>query len=151
MRMKDKVAIVTGASSGIGKACAERFVDEGAKVVLADVNDELGEREADALRRAGGEALYQHCDVGDKAQVDALITKMVETYGKLDCLVANAGIVHIADFLELEEADFDKVIRVNLKGVFLCGQAAARQMVDQGTGGTIINMRYVSSQVEYEA
>lgn len=144
MRMKDKVVLVTGASRGIGKACAERFAQEGAKVVLADVNDELGEKEADALRRSGGEALYLHCDVGDKAEVQAMIDKTVQAFGRIDCVIANAGIVHAAEFLDLEEEDFDRVIRVNLKGVFLTGQLAAKQMVKQGGGGTIINMSSVN-------
>ena len=145
MRLKDKVTIVTGAASGIGLACAQRFADEGAKVVLSDVNSQAGEEQAEALQGAGHEALFIACDVGDKAAVDDLVAKTVAAYGQLDCVIANAGIVHACDFLDLEEDDFDKVIRVNLKGVFLTGQAAARQMHAQGTGGTIINMSSVNA------
>jgi len=145
MRLKDQVAIVTGAAGGIGLACAERFADEGAKVVLADVAVEKGERAAEEIQAAGGDAIFVKCDVGDKGEVEALVDSAVAAFGRLDCLVANAGIVHACDFLDLEEADFDRVIRINLKGVFLSGQAAARQMVKQGGGGTIVNMSSVNA------
>ena len=145
MRLKDQVAVVTGAASGIGLACARRFAAEGARVVLADVNTAAGEEAAEELQASGADALFVTCDVGDKAQVDALIDSAVAAFGGLDCVVANAGIVHACDFLELEEADFDRVLRVNLKGVFLTGQAAARQMVAQGKGGAIVNMSSVNA------
>jgi len=147
MRMQGKVAVVSGAARGIGLAIAERFAKEGAKVVLADVLGDEGERAAAAIREAGGEATYVGCDVGDKAQVDALVDKTVETYGRLDTAVCNAGIVAVAEFLEMSEEDFDKVIRVNLKGAFLLGQAAAQRMAAQGDGGTLINMSSINDTV----
>jgi len=145
MRLKDKVAVVTGAARGIGLACAKALAAEGAKVVLSDVEVAAGEKAAEDLQAGGFDALFVACDVGEKAQVDALIQSSVAAFGRLDCLVANAGIVHACDFLDLAEADFDRVIRINLKGVFLTGQAAARQMVAQGEGGTIINMSSVNA------
>ncbi len=145
MRLNDKVTVVTGAAAGIGLACAQRFAAEGAKVVLSDIDGERGAAAAAAIAETGAEARFMHCDVGDKAQVDAVIAEAVAAYGGLDCAIANAGIVHACDFLELAEEDFDRVIRVNLKGVFLTGQAAARQMVAQGRGGTIINMSSVNA------
>ena len=145
MRLKGKVAVVTGAAAGIGLACAKRFAAEGAKVVLSDIDADKGETAAHEICDSGAEACFIACDVGDKAQVEALIAGAVEAYGGLDCAIANAGIVHACDFLELEEADFDRVIRVNLKGMFLTGQAAARRMVAQGRGGTIINMPSVNA------
>lgn len=147
MRLKDKVVVVTGAAQGLGRACAECMAAEGAKIVVSDMNAEGGETVAAAIRDAGGEARFIACDVGDKAQVEALVAGAVETFGRLDSAVANAGIVNFADFLDLAEADFDAVLRVNLKGVFLTGQAAARQMVKQGGGGTIINMSSINAVV----
>jgi NAD(P)-dependent dehydrogenase (short-subunit alcohol dehydrogenase family) len=145
MRLKDKVVVVTGAAAGIGRACAKRFAAEGAKVVLADIDAEKGEAVARDLAESGAEARFVACDVGDKGQVDAMTEAAVEAYGGIDCVIANAGIVHACEFLDLTEDDFDRVLRVNLKGVFLTGQAAARQMVTQGRGGTIINMSSVNA------
>ncbi len=145
MRLKDKVAVVTGGAKGIGLACAKALAAEGAKVVLADVEVAAGEEAAEDIQAGGAEALFVACDVGDKAQVDALIGSAVAAYGRLDCAVANAGIVYACDFLDLAEEDFDRVLRINLKGVFLTGQAAARRMVAQGTGGTVINMSSVNA------
>jgi len=140
MRLKDKIALVTGAAQGIGHACAKAFADEGARVMVSDVNEERG-RAAAAELKAG----YVRCDVSRKAEVTAAVAAAVEKFGRLDILVANAGIVHAADFLDLEEADFDRVLSVNLKGIFLAGQAAARQMVKQGSGGAIVNMSSVNA------
>ena len=145
MRLKEKVAIVTGAARGIGLACARCFAAEGAKVVLSDLEEAAGEAAAEALQAEGAEALFVPCDVGDKAQVEALVERSVAAYGGVDVLVANAGIAKAADFLDFTEEDFDSVIRVNLKGVFLTGQAVARQMVAQGRGGAIVNMSSVNA------
>jgi glucose 1-dehydrogenase len=140
MRLKDKVAIVTGAAGGIGLACAEAFVKEGAKVMLSDIDAAKGEAAAKNLG-----ARFAACDVGDAKQVQALVDATVKAFGRLDICVSNAGIIHTAEFLDISEADFDRVLRVNLKGVFLTGQAAARQMVKQGKpqgrgGYAIVNM-----------
>jgi len=145
MRLADKVALVTGAAQGIGRACAEVFAKEGARVVLADVNEEAGRAAAAALAAAGHEALFVRCDVARKAEVEDAVAAAVRAFGRLDVLVANAGIVHAAEFLDLEEADFDRVLAVNLKGVFLAGQAAARRMVEQASGGAIVNMSSVNA------
>ena len=140
MRLKDKVALVTGAAQGIGFACAQAFASEGARIVLADVNGDKGRKAAESLGAA-----FAPCDVSRKDQVVAAVDMAVENYGRLDILVANAGIVHAADFLDLAEEDFDRVLSVNLKGIFLAGQAAARQMVKQGGGGAIVNMSSVNA------
>ena len=139
-RLKDKVALITGAAQGIGFACAQAFSAEGARLVLTDVNADKGKKAAESLGAA-----FVRCDVSRKDQVVAAVEKAVSRYGRLDLLVANAGIVHAAEFLDLEEADFDRVLGVNLKGIFLAGQAAARQMVKQGGGGAIINMSSVNA------
>jgi len=145
MRLAGRVALVTGAAQGIGLACAELFAREGAKVMLADIDEARGSAEARRLRDEGLSAHFAPCDVSIKRHVDAAVLATVGEFGRLDILVANAGIVHGAAFLDLEEKDFDRVIAVNLKGVFLAGQAAARQMVKQGGGGAIVNMSSVNA------
>jgi NAD(P)-dependent dehydrogenase (short-subunit alcohol dehydrogenase family) len=145
MRLADKVALVTGAAQGIGLACARAFALEGAQVVIADMNEEVGKREALRLRAEGLPVSFVACNVSKKAEVERAVSAAVNEFGRLDVLVANAGIVHTAEFLDIEEADFDRVIAVNLKGIFLAGQAAARQMVKQGGGGAIINMSSVNA------
>ena len=137
--LQGRVVIVTGAAQGIGEACARRFAREGARVVIADVADARGQALADELQ-----AEYRHCDVGDKAQVDALVAQVLATHGRIDVLVNNAGIFKAADFLDVTEADFDAVLRVNLKGAFLVGQAVARVMAQAGRGA-IVNMSSVNS------
>ena len=136
--LQGRVAIITGAAQGIGAACARRFAREGAPVVLADVDDARGQALA---RELGG--IYQHCDVGDKAQVDALVAATLNRHDRIDVLVNNAGIFKAADFLDVSEADFDAVLRVNLKGSFLMGQAVARAMAQAGRG-SIVNMSSVN-------
>ena len=133
-----RVCIVTGGAQGIGEACIRRFAREDAHVVIADIDDVRGAALASEL---GG--LYGHCDVGDKAQVDALVAQTMAAHGRIDVLVNNAGIVKAADFLEVTEADFDAVLRINLKGSFLMGQAVAREMARAGRG-SIINMSSVN-------
>jgi NAD(P)-dependent dehydrogenase (short-subunit alcohol dehydrogenase family) len=140
--LKDKVAIVTGAARGIGLACAKRFLAEGAKVILADIDENEGMAAAKAL---GMSAHFVRCDVGSAKEVAALIAA-AEKSGGVDILVNNAGIVHGADFLDLAEADFERVLRVNLKGAFLVAQAAAKKMAHKKRGA-IVNMASINSQV----
>ena len=136
--LRQRVCLVTGGAQGIGEACARRFAREGALPVIADIDDAHGQ----ALARELG-ALYVHCDVGDKAQVDAMVAQAVAAHGRIDVLVNNAGIFKAADFLDITEADFDAVLRVNLKGAFLVAQAVARAMA-QARRGSIVNMSSVN-------
>lgn len=142
MRLDQKVAIVTGATQGIGLACAQRFIQEGARVMLVDIKPE-GVEAAQALGEA---ARFFAADVSQKADVDAMIAATIAAFGRIDILINNAGVTHAADFLDLSEDDFDRVLRINLKSMFLCGQAAARHMVAQGSG-SIINMSSVNSEL----
>ena len=147
MRLKDKVAIVTGAAHGIGLAIARHFVAEGARVTLADVDATAGE----AAARALGNARFLATDVGDATSAANAVAETCLAFGDLDIAVNNAGIIHAADFLDLTEADFDRVLRVNLKGAFLVGQAAARRMVAQVKSGkppgAIVNISSINAVV----
>lgn len=143
-RLVGKVALVTGGARGIGLACAASLGKAGAQVVIADVDGPALDQARSQLTGDGITASSIKCDVGDKLQVDSMVEHAVSTFGGLDIVVANAGIVKAAEFLEMSEEDFDAVIRVNLKGVFLTGQAAGRQMVKQKRGGAIINMSSVN-------
>ena len=147
MRFEDKVAIVTGATKGIGEACAHEFAREGARVVACGRSAELGERVAAAIRAAGGEATFVRCDVGRKADVDALVQATVARYGTIDIVVNNAGVNHSANFFDITEEDWDWVMSVDLKGTFLLSQAAARVMVAQGKPGAIVNVSSVMAQL----
>jgi glucose 1-dehydrogenase len=142
MRLKNKVALVTGAASGIGRACATRFVREGATVALVDIDRDRGQEVAAALSKEGNVAFFG-CDVGFKDQVDSTVNDAVETFGQIDILLSNAGIMRRFDFLELSETDFDDVIRTNLKSVFLFGQVVGRHMAARRSG-VIINMSSTS-------
>lgn len=142
MKLADKVAIVTGATQGIGLACAERLVREGARVMLVDIKPDG----ATVAGQLGEAARFFAADVSQKADVDAMIAATLQAFGRIDILVNNAGVTHAADFLDLHEDDFDRVLRINLKSMFLCGQAAAREMVKQHSG-SIINMSSVNSEL----
>jgi len=142
MRLKDKVAVITGAAQGIGYACAERFAADGANVMMSDINATKLEESA---KRLG--ATFEPADASLKTDVDRLVKRTIEEFGRIDILVANAGITSLADFLDVREEEFDRVIRINLKSQFLCGQAVARELVRQGQGGVIINMSSVNAEL----
>jgi len=148
--LSGRTALVTGAARGIGLACARALGTSGAKVMLVDVDEKGGEEAARILKGEGIAARFTKCDVGEKKEIETAVQETVMGFGGLDICVANAGILRVGNFLDVTEEDFDAVIRVNLKGVFLTGQAAARQMVEQnkaqpGRGGTIINMSSVNA------
>jgi len=137
-----KVALVTGAGTGIGSAAAKLLAAKGAKVLVTDFNDEAGQETAAAITAAGGDAKYLHADMADGDDIKAMIDTAVESWGRLDCAVNNAGIAGIlgAALADYPDDIFDKVISVNLKGVFLCMKHEINQMLTQETGGAIVNV-----------
>lgn len=139
-----QVAIVTGASQGIGAACAERLAHDGAAVALWDVDDARGTALTASLNARGHRAVYQHCNVAKANEVEAALAATLQAFGHVDALISNAGIFKAANFLDITEADWDAVIDVNLKGAFLVGQAVARAMVAAGRPGAIVNMSSVN-------
>ncbi len=150
MKLSGKTAIVTGAARGIGYAICRRFLREGARVVMADIDEEAGSAAAEELS-ALGEVSHVTCDVGERLDVHNLVATTFDRFNEIDILVNNAGIVAGGDFLDIEEAEFDAVMRVNVKGVFLCSQAVARHMVERvkedGPAGCIINMSSTNAKL----
>src|SRR6266481_2754023 len=148
--LKGKVALVTGGGSGIGRATAMAFAREGAKVAVADYVPEGGERTAKEITAAGGEAIFIHTDVSVGRQVEAMVNKIVQTWGRLDCAHNNAGIEgRMANTAECTEENFDRTIAINLKGVWLCMKYEIPQMLKQG-GGAIVNTASVAGLIGIE-
>ena len=138
-----KVCLITGGAQGIGESCVRLFVEDGARVVIVDIHKAKGEALQAQLQQQGHDVLFMACDIGSKAEVESLLSKVIERLGQIDVLISNAGIFKAAPFLDVTEADFDEVLRVNLKGAFLIGQAVARVMKTQG-GGAIVHMSSVN-------
>ena len=144
-----KVALITGASSGIGRATALAFCREGAKVAIADVSVEGGEETASLVKKAGGEAFFMKTDVSKAAEVEALVAKIEQTYGRLDCAFNNAGIEGAAGNTQnYPEDEFDRTISINLKGVWLCMKYEIPAMLKAG-GGAIVNTASTAGLVGY--
>jgi NAD(P)-dependent dehydrogenase (short-subunit alcohol dehydrogenase family) len=139
MRLKGKVAIITGAASGIGQATALLFAKEGAKVVVADLDEAGGNEVVDQIRSDGGEAMFVRTDVTSTADTQSMIKSTVDAYGKLDVMFNNAGIAMRLPVVDLPEEDWDRCVDINLKGVFLGSKYAIPEMIKNG-GGSIINM-----------
>lgn len=148
MPLQNKTAIVTGGAQGIGRAIVERFLAEGARVVLADIDKKAGELVESELA-AHGQIRFLECDVSERLDVRNLIAETIDAFGDVDILVNNAGIIVGGDFLDIEVEDFERVMRVNLTGYFLTGQAVARHMVERVTAGrspgSIINISSINS------
>ena len=149
-RLQDRVAIVTGAGQGIGRAIALRFAAEGARVVIGEINATTGERVAQEIVDAGGVALQLVCDVGDPPQIERLVRRTIEHFGRIDILVNNAGLTFMsgigsARFDQMEVAEWERVLRTNLSSVFLVSRAVVPHMLARGGGGRIINLASVHS------
>jgi acetoin reductase-like protein len=138
--LNGKVAIVTGGAQGMGRAISLRYAQEGASVVVADMNIEGAQNVAGEIGDAGGKAVAVAVDVRNQEQVQAMVEAAVAHFGGLDILVNNAGVGKIIPFLDTTEADWDFMFDINCKGLLWCSQAAARQMIAQGRGGKIINL-----------
>src|SRR5574341_1185143 len=156
MRLENKVTIITGAGSGIGREAALLFAKEGAKVVVADVNEKGGEETVAEIKETGGEGFFAELDVSNREQVRQVINDTLERYGKIDVLVNNAGIIQDALVLKMTEEQWDRVINVNLKGAFNCIQAVVEVMINQGNGviintSSIVGLNGNVGQVNYAA
>ena len=137
MRLDGKVAVITGAGRGLGKEAALLFAKEGAKVMVCDINQESAEEVASSVNAGGGEALAFRVDVTDAASVQAMVDAVVKRYGRIDVLVNNAGITADAQLVKMTDDQWDRVINVNLKGVYLCTKAVAPVMIAKGSGRII--------------
>jgi 2-keto-3-deoxy-L-fuconate dehydrogenase len=150
-RLDKKIAFVTGAGSGIGEHIARLFAQQGAHVILADIRSDTVERVANAIQAAGGSARPQQLDVAEESQIKAAIERVAATEGRLDILVNNAGISHVGTILETSLEDWERVMRVNAGGIFLCAREGVRQMLAQSpVGGVIINMSSVAATIGIE-
>ncbi|PJA46153.1 short-chain dehydrogenase [Candidatus Uhrbacteria bacterium CG_4_9_14_3_um_filter_50_9] len=147
MSFKNKVAIVTGAKQGIGLGIALAFAKEGCRVVVTDIDQKGAEKTAKRIEKLGVKAMAVACDVSKKEEVDLLMQQTIKRFGRIDILVNNAGIYPFVPFAKITEGDWDKLIDVNLKGTFLCSQAAAKQMK---AGGKIVMISSIASLVGFE-
>jgi NAD(P)-dependent dehydrogenase (short-subunit alcohol dehydrogenase family) len=145
MTLNGQVALVTGAGSGIGKACAIALAEAGAAVVCADIDMAAAQATADGIAAGQKRALAVPVDVGDLSQIDAMVKRAIAEYGQIDIVVNNAGVTRSADIMDLTEADWDRIHRVNAKGVFFCLQRVAREMIARRSG-RIINIASIAGK-----
>ena len=147
MKLKGKVAIVTGGNAGIGKGIAVMFAKEGAKVCIVGRNEKRGALAVEEIKAAGSDGFFISADVGDSENIQMIVNKTVDEFGKLDIMVNNAAVIHQARLLDLQDEDWDMIIRNNLRSVFLGSKYAAIQMVKQGNGGRIINLSSIHAKI----
>ncbi len=148
-RVQDKVVIVTGGAGGIGSAACRALAAEGGKVVVADLDAAAARAVAESIEAQGGSAVSVGVDVTDRTQVRAMVETAVDTFGALDVIFNNAGMNRPRDFMEVDESNFDSIVRANAWSVIVCTQEAARQMIAQGTGGKIVNTGSIASRQGY--
>ena len=146
MQLEHKIALVTGAGRGMGRAISVGLASEGADVVVADIDAAGAEETSTEVRSLGRECLAVHADVGDLEQIDRMVSQAKDRFGRIDIVVNNAGVTRYLYVMDVEEADWDRIHRVNAKGVFFCMQRAAREMIEQGDGGRIINIASIAGK-----
>jgi meso-butanediol dehydrogenase/(S,S)-butanediol dehydrogenase/diacetyl reductase len=149
MRLQDRVVMITGGAQGLGEGIARRLASEGASVVIADINGALAKSVADELKGQKKKAMAVTVDVAERKQVHAGIKQVVDAFGKLDVMFNNAGFNKPVPFMEVDESNFNSIMRVNAWGVMVCMQEAARQMMAQGRGGKIINTASIAGRQGY--
>ena len=146
MSLNNKVALVTGAAQGMGRAIALRLASEGASVVATDINGRLVEQTSIDIRELGHNAVAVEADIGDIDDINRVVEEALNTYGRIDILVNNAGVTRHADIMDLTPEDWDRIHRVNARGVFFCLQRVAREMIDGDNGGRIINIASIAGK-----
>ena len=146
MSLNDKVALVTGAARGMGRAIAIRLANEGARVVATDINGRMVEQTTIDIRELGHDAIAVEADIGDVEDIDRVVVEALNAFGRIDILVNNAGVTRHADIMDLTVEDWDRIHRVNARGAFFCLQRAAREMIDSGRGGRIINIASIAGK-----
>ena len=146
MELAGKNAVVTGAGRGIGRAIALRLAEAGANVAAADIDAENAMNTSEEVRALGSEGLSLHADVGDLGEIDRMVGEARDAFGRIDIMVNNAGVTRYLYVMDIAEADWDRIHRVNAKGVFFCMQRAAQEMIEQGGGGRIINIASIAGK-----
>ena len=146
MSLNGKVALVTGAAQGMGRAIAMRLASEGAGVVATDINGRLVEQTSIDIRELGYEAIAVEADIGDIEDINRVVDEAINAFGHIDILVNNAGVTRYADIMDLTVEDWDRIHRVNARGVFFCLQRVAREMINGGQGGRIINIASIAGK-----
>lgn len=146
MTLQDKIALVTGAGRGMGRAIALQYAQEGATVGVADIDAKTAQDTSAAIENLGGRSLPIQADTGSVQDIERMLRQTVETFGRLDVIVNNAGVTRFIDIMDIAEEDWDRIHRVNARGVFFCMQRAARVMIDQGQGGRIINIASIAGK-----
>jgi len=147
LRLSNKVAIITGAGTGIGSGIARLLAEEGASVVVTDINETAAKKTAEEIISSGGHAIALRMDVTSTEEIDQVIKKTLEKFGKIDILVNNAGVSSIAPITEMTEKDWDYTMDINAKGTFLCTKPVVQQMIKQGKGGKIICVSSLAGKI----
>jgi len=146
MQLEDKIALVTGAGRGMGRAISLQLAEAGCNVAVSDIDASTAEDTAVAVKQLGRESVVLPADMGDLQDIDRMFRQAKDAFGRLDVVVNNAGVTKYLDIMDVEEEDWDRIHRVNAQGVFFCMQRAARELIDQGQGGRIINIASIAGK-----